>query len=220
LTRQATARIPTGTLALLLAMLAIYTLTSSAQLHSDDELGVLAVTASLVRHGTLDANAASRLWEGAHNSIVIPGSDGTFYSVKGVLTSLLAAPLYALGLRLPAANPVSVALLLGPLQAALAVAVLFIAARHFGYEGPIALAGALIFGLATPAFAYSGTLFTGATASLCLVAALALTDAAARRASPLLAALFLRRQAIEQVQPQDGGQQGQHEHRGRRPAEG
>jgi hypothetical protein len=114
--------------------------------------------------------------------------NGPFYTKYGIGQSLLAAPLYALGVVISRIFPLVahgvpgidqtevrefVTSLYGSIVTALTATLLAALALRLGWSRPIALTLALLFGLATPAWAYTTTFFSEPTLGLCLTGAVA-----------------------------------------------
>jgi hypothetical protein len=154
-------------LALFLFLFSVYLLTYSPRFHSSDGLAVFATTESLARRGEWDADQIR--WMGLGQGIF--GLDGHLYIRKGVGMSLLALPLAWLGLIIPIWGPATAALLLNAIVTAATGALLLQYLQALGYDGWIALAAGLTFGLATLAWPYAKTFFSDPLAGLCLLAA-------------------------------------------------
>jgi hypothetical protein len=154
-------------LVLFLFLFSVYLLTYSPRFHSSDGLAVFATTESLARRGEWDADQIR--WMGLGQGIF--GLDGHLYIRKGVGMSLLALPLAWLGLIIPIWGPATAALLLNAIVTAATGALLFHYLQALGYDGRVALAAGLTFGLATLAWPYAKTFFSDPLAGLCLLAA-------------------------------------------------
>jgi hypothetical protein len=149
-----------GRRALLLFLLlwSIYVFTASARFHSDDEMSVFALAASLVGRGevTIDQLAWNQDLGGGIGRAL---DDGRVFSKYGIGGALAVAPLVALAQFIPWAGTVGMATLLnGPLTAATA-ALLFLVARRLGFGPAVGALAALTFGLATFAWVYARYLF-------------------------------------------------------------
>jgi hypothetical protein len=152
----------------------------SGRLQSADELAVYALTYNLSQRGELDINVLASTAPGMRappfSGVGEFGPDGSFYSGKGVLPSLLALPLLRVALWLPGVDPVMSTLLLNVLLTALTA---FVIARHvrlrYG-DGRAALVIGLLYVSGTMALAYSKRLFTEPAAALCVVLAFHLLD--------------------------------------------
>ncbi|GIW09140.1 MAG: hypothetical protein KatS3mg061_0197 [Dehalococcoidia bacterium] len=143
---------------LFLLLWSVYLFTASGRFHSDDEMSVWAVAASLVGRGevTIDQLAWNQDLSGG---VGRTQPDGHVFSKYGLGGSLALAPLLALAQQLPWAGAVSLATVLnGPVTAATA-ALLFLSARRLGAPAGAAALAALTFGLATFAWVYARYLF-------------------------------------------------------------
>ncbi|MCC7362421.1 MAG: hypothetical protein IT317_23275 [Anaerolineales bacterium] len=162
---------------------AVYWLTFVGRLRSIDEQAVLAVTESLVKHGTLAANPLAFTYHLGADNLVVPGPSGDYYAHKGLLPSLLAAPLYWLGLHWPGAGLVHAALLENVLLGALTVGLLYALGARLGFcRGP-SLAAALTLAFGTLLWPYAETLFTEVNTAMCWLAALYLLVSAGQSAA-------------------------------------
>jgi hypothetical protein len=145
-------------LVLFLLLWAVYVATASARFHSDDEMSVFAVAASLVGRGevTIDQLAWNQDVGGGVGRAL---DDGRVYSKYGLGGSLAVAPLIAVAHAIPWAGAVAMATLLnGPLTAATA-ALLYLSGRRLGFTPAASVLAALSFGLATFAWVYARYLF-------------------------------------------------------------
>ena len=156
---------------LMVLTLAIYWLTFLGQLRSIDEMAILSVTESLVKHGTLTANPVAFTYIAGHESLVEPGLSGDFYPHKGLLPSLLAAPLYGLALQWPGAGLAQTALLLNPILTALTAGLVYLLAIRWGFSDRAGVATAVSFSCGTLAWHYGQTLYTEPSAALAWVGA-------------------------------------------------
>ncbi|MCS6846289.1 MAG: hypothetical protein RMN52_01075 [Anaerolineae bacterium] len=146
----------------------------SGRLQSADEIAVYALAYNLAQRGALDINVLASTAPGMRappfSGVGKFGPDANFYSGKGVLPSLLAAPLLAAGLVI-GADPVVATL---TLNALLTVATSFVIARYvrqmLGSERA-AFAGGALYATGTLALAYSKRLFTEPAAALGVVLA-------------------------------------------------
>ena len=154
-------------LALFFFLSCIYLVTYSARFNSSDGLAMFATAESLVRRGAWDADQIR--WMGLQQGIF--GSDGHLYVRKGVGMSLLVSPLVWLGWAIPGWGMASTALIFNALVTAATGALLLNYLCRLGYQFQVALAAALIFGLATPAWPYAKSFFSDPLAGLCLLAA-------------------------------------------------
>jgi 4-amino-4-deoxy-L-arabinose transferase-like glycosyltransferase len=104
---------------------------------------------------------------------------GPFFVKYGIGQSIAAVPLYVLGRLVALALPLNlrdetaafVTSMYCSIITALTAALLCALALRLGWSGRTALALALLFGLATPAWAYTSTFFSEPTIGLCLVGA-------------------------------------------------
>jgi len=176
-------------LAIFLLLTGFYLLTMSGHTYSADEETMLAVTRGLLSSGTV----AVVVEDGAPVSALRPGRDGGRYSPYGVLPSLLALPLQALGgLAAPLgpgavdyASRFAVTALNASLTAATAALLAAWALRLLNVErraqnvereatrGSMlwAAALALLYGLATFAWPYARTFFSEPLAALLIMLA-------------------------------------------------
>ena len=108
-------------------------------------------------------------------------SGGPFYSKYGIGQSLAAAPLYAAGLQIARFVPPEVrqetATLVTSMYTSIITAItgalLCALALRLGWSRRVAMALALLFGVSTPAWAYTTSFFSEPTLGLCLLGALA-----------------------------------------------
>lgn len=154
-----------------LLLMAVYLLSSGLRFVSIDEVAVYAVTRSMVGHGGLDASILHPVGrELSAYTVVVPGMGGQWYSVKDVGPSLLGVPVVALA-HATGVSPVRAMLLLPPLVTAASGGLLYaIAVTRTSHR--VAVAAALIFGLATPAWPYGLWLYTQPFAAFGLMLAL------------------------------------------------
>ncbi|WP_129673086.1 hypothetical protein [Candidatus Chloroploca sp. Khr17] len=160
--------------ALTLLLSGWYLLTMSGHTYSPDEETMLAVTRSLLEQGDVvvrnDADAPF--------SALRPGREGQSFSPYGVLPSLLALPLYALGSWFGGSDPATssytarfaVMMLNGPITAATAALIAWWALK-LGARHRWAVLMALLYGLATFAWPYARTFFSEPVAALLLLLA-------------------------------------------------
>ncbi len=137
-------------------LLASYLLTYTGYIQSSDGLAMFATTDSMVRRGELDSNQL--LWMGNQQGNI--GPDGDLYSRKGLGMALAAYPLIWIARLWPAFGLAQTALLLNPILTAWTGGLLFRTGRRLGWSRPVAVAVALIFGLATLAWPYTQTFFS------------------------------------------------------------
>jgi len=170
--------------AILLLLSGLYLLTMSGHTYSADEETMVAVTRGIVESGRV----AVVVEDGAPVAALRPGLGGLGYSPYGVLPSLLALPLYALGALAGALGPaaeeyaarLAVGALNGPVTAATA-AVLALWSRRLGASRGWALALALLYGFCTFAWPYARTFFSEPLAALLLLVAAERADAGGQR---------------------------------------
>lgn len=150
-------------LALFITLASLYVLTSGGHTYSYDEETMFALTESLVERG----ESAIPLCSGCPVLRATPAPDGRNYSRYGPLQSLVAAPLYLAG-RILAGNESRArwfitrftADLLNPLVTATIAVLLYWLVRGLGYRRGLALATALLYGLATQAWPHAKTFFS------------------------------------------------------------
>jgi hypothetical protein len=155
-----------------LFLFAVYLLSYRGGFHSIDEVSMFAVTESMVKFGQLNTDQiAWTQWTTSQREAQgFFGVDGHVYSKKGLMMSLVMAPLYWLGLMLPGLGMLQTASLLNPIVTAISAALLFRLVRRLGYEERVALGAALMYGLAVIAWVYSKYLFSEPLAGLLLLA--------------------------------------------------
>lgn len=137
-------------------LFACYLVTYTGVIQSSDGLAMFATTESIVRRGEVDMNQL--LWMDRQQGSY--GDDGDLYSRKGVGTTLLALPLVWLARWWPALGLVHAALLLNPLLTAWTGALIYRAGCRLEWRRSVAMATALLFGLATMAWPYTQTFFS------------------------------------------------------------
>ncbi len=132
--------------ALTMLLFCVYLLTASLTFISDDELFLFDTTESFARHGSVYLSETADLrWPGETD--VEPAMP------------LLAAPIYWLANQFDGIGNVHATLLFNPLVTALTGTLVFLYLRQLAFERLTALAGGLLFGLATIAWPYSKTFF-------------------------------------------------------------
>jgi hypothetical protein len=155
-------------LSLFALLLAAYLLAYSGEAQASDELSMFCVTQSLVTRGTTTTDAIR--WMGLHQGAY--GRDGHLYSKYGLGTSLAATPLYALArLSLFNLGAVRTTALLNSFLTSSTGVLLFLYVTQLKYSDGIALATALLYGLATLAAVYSQSFFSEPLSALSLLAA-------------------------------------------------
>ncbi len=142
---------------LFVLLFACYLLAYSGQLHTIDETSMFAVTESMVKWGRLDTNQIA--WaQWALSPATAQGSfglGGNIFSKKGLAISLLAVPLYWIGMNLPQVGLVQTTMLLNPIVTALTGVIVFLYLQQLGYSTGVSLWVALLFGLGTVAVVYT-----------------------------------------------------------------
>ncbi len=121
------------------------------------------------------------------------GADGLHYSKYGPAQALLAVPLYWLAQAREGYSVIAAVLLQGSLLTAATGAFVYLAARQLGYGVGLSLLLALLYGLATPAWAYTKRFMGEPVSALGLASAayFALRAAKGHALAPLWAGLFL-----------------------------
>lgn len=160
--------------ALFVLLLSLYILVYVPVPDSLDGEALLTVAASLARRGSTDMNAI------AYSDWVMPenagmgklGLDGRDYSKKAIAPSLALIPFVFAADALPPLTTRAVAMLLNPIVTALTAALLFHLIRRLGFSVRAAWWTALLYGAATTAFVYTGTLFGEPLAALAVAAVL------------------------------------------------
>ncbi len=148
------------TLALFLAFLGFYMLTASGHFYATDEETIFRLTESMVERRTA-------VMPDGWGLTTTTGRDGQQYSVYGPAQSVLAIPLYVVGLAATPLLPPDArgyvlrfaASSFGAFVTAATVALLYLLVRRLRYGGGAALALALIYGLATSAWPHGRTFF-------------------------------------------------------------
>lgn len=156
-----------------LFLFAVYLFTYRGGFHSVDEVSMFAVTESLVKFGRVNTDQiAWTQWTTSQAEAQgFFGPDGHVYSKKGLALSLAQVPLYWLALWLPGLGMLQTVSLLNAIVTAATSLLIFMFASRLGFSTLIALAVALIFGLATIASIYAKYLFSEPLAGLFLLAA-------------------------------------------------
>jgi hypothetical protein len=155
-------------------LLGTYLLIYVPTLDSIDAEAILAVSTSLVRHGSFEIGAI-----GADDAL-LPydkarmgrfGLDGNYYSKKGVVPSLALLPLVVLSEWLPWLDTRATAMLFNPIVTAATAILLYIFSRQLGYRLRTALATSFIYGVASLPIIYTQTLYGEPLAALLLLGA-------------------------------------------------
>jgi hypothetical protein len=158
---------------LFVLLFACYMLAYSGQLHTIDETSMFAVTESMVKWGRLDTNQIA--WsQWALSPATAQGSfglGGNVFSKKGLAISLLAVPLYWIGLNLSGVGLVQTTMLLNPIVTALTGVIVFLFLRQLGYSSRVCLWVALLFGLSTVAVVYTKVFSSEPVSALALLLA-------------------------------------------------
>ncbi|MFC1463229.1 MAG: hypothetical protein ACFLMY_00120 [Candidatus Brachytrichaceae bacterium NZ_4S206] len=151
------------------ASILVCALAFSGRLQSADEIAVYALAYNLAQRSALDTNVLASTEPGMRappfSGIGRFGSDANFYSGKGVLPSLLAAPLLSAGLAL-GVDPVVSALVLNALLTATTSFVIARYVRRTLGSARAAFASGALYTTGTMALAYSKRLFTEPAAAL------------------------------------------------------
>jgi hypothetical protein len=154
-------------------LFACYMLAYSGQLHTIDETSMFAVTESMVKWGRLDTNQIA--WsQWALSPSTTQGSfglGGNVFSKKGLAISLLAVPLYWIGMNLSQVGLVQITMLLNPIITALTGVIVFLYLRHLGYSSRVSLWVAFLFGLGTVAAVYTKVLSSEPVSAMALLLA-------------------------------------------------
>lgn len=166
---------------LALFLFGIYLLSFSGRITSSDGLAMFAVTESAVKRGDVSTD---QMWT-FFGTKSAPAPDGEVYSKYGYGTSLLAAPLYALALYVPVFGLMKLTVLSSAIAVAFACAFVYLAARRMNFSVTVAVAAALLLGLATPAWVYAVEFWSEPFALAALVTAFyfSLTYRETKRAS-------------------------------------
>lgn len=182
--RGATRRLP---LAIWLLLTGFYVLTMSGHTYSPDEETMYIVTREIVLHGKVAVPVTK---DDAAVSALRPGRGGGSYASYGIVPSLLAVPLFAVGmlvgregLTFDYATRFAVTALNAAATAATA-AVLALWALRLGARRRVAVTVALLYGVATFAWPYARTFFSEPLAALFLLLAADRADAARQTAMP------------------------------------
>lgn len=160
---------------------------------SADGYALLAVAASLVRHGEagiepLAASDAQFPIDQARMGAY--GSDGTLYSKKGLLPSLALIPWVAAAEAAPFLTTLATAMTFNALVTALTALLLFAFVGRLGYAPRTAFLVGVLYGLATLALVYVKTLYGEPLAGLLLLLAIFGGERVARTGEARHAALM------------------------------
>jgi hypothetical protein len=156
---------------LFLFLMAIYLLSYSGIFHSIDEVSVVAMTESLVKHGAVTTDQVWWSNEGTVPQVRL-GPDGHLYSKKGVGSALLGAPFYWLAMHLPALGAVQAMMLANSVVTAATAWLVYACILRLGYSSRVAALTAAGYGLGTMAWPYARYFFSEPLAALGLTAAL------------------------------------------------
>ena len=156
---------------LFLFLVAVYLLSYSGVFHSIDEVSVVAMTESLVKHGRVTTDQVWWSNEGTLPQVRI-GPDGHLYSKKGVGSALLGAPFYWLALHLPAIGAVQALMLANALVTAATGWLVYSCILRLGYGSRVGALTAAGYGLGTMAWPYARYFFSEPLAALGLTAGL------------------------------------------------
>ncbi len=150
-----------------LLLFAVYLLSFSGQLYSQDSMVMVSVTESFVKRGEFNTD---QMWTvlKARGEL---GPDGEGYAKYGYGMSLFAIPLYALALILPDVGLMQTTLLTGAVVIALSAALVYLSTRELNFSRGVGLGCALLFGLCTPAWVYVKQFWSETYALFSLVAA-------------------------------------------------
>ena len=165
-----------------LLLFCCYLITYTGAIQSSDGLAMFTTAESLVRYGGVDSDQIQ--WIGLGQGLY--GSDGRLYSGKGLGMLLVSVPLVWLAHVWPAIGLVQAALLVTPLFTAWTGALVFQAGRLLGWGRRVAVLTALLYGLATPAWAYTQTHFSDPVSAWGLFLTLYLLLCYARERRPSL----------------------------------
>jgi hypothetical protein len=98
------------------------------------------------------------------------GVDGLHYSKYGLSQAILSLPLYWLGMASATIGLIHVILLFNAIITALACAFVYLLARRLGYGTGLSIVLALLFGIASPAWAYTKRYMSEPLSALSLIA--------------------------------------------------
>jgi hypothetical protein len=169
---------------LTIILAAFYILFGNLRATSGDGEAMLQVTRALAEQGRLDLGPGTLLpvetmpadTTNTQIPYTLTGRDGRTYSKYGLGQSLVALPLYLLGMAWRAATgaghaPRSAALLLNSLLTASTAGLLLIMVRDLGYSTRAGVTVALAYALCSPAWVYTHTFFSEPLVTLSLTGA-------------------------------------------------
>jgi hypothetical protein len=154
---------------LFLFLLSVYLLSYSGVFHSIDEVSVVAMTESLVKHGGVSTDQVWWSNEGMVPQVRV-GPDGHLYSKKGVGSALLGAPFYWLAMHLPALGAVQAMMVANALVTAATAWLVYACILRLGYGSRVGALTAAGYGLGTMAWPYARYFFSEPLAALGLAA--------------------------------------------------
>ena len=147
--------------------LVLYVFSSGAHFYGPDDIIVYSTTQAIAQRGSMDITSALPLIH-AYGG----GGFNEHYSKYGILPSLLAVPLFFMGILARVQPWRIVALLYSPIITATSVCILFLTAKRLGESRYLSAILATLYGTATLAWFYSKTFTDLTTASLMLLAAI------------------------------------------------
>jgi hypothetical protein len=156
---------------LFLFLVGVYLLSYSGVFHSIDEVSVVAMTESLVKHGGVTTDQVWWSNEGTVPQTRI-GPDGHLYSKKGVGSALLGAPFYWLAMHLPPLGAVQAMMVANALVTAATAWLVYAVILRLGYASRVGALTAAGYGLGTMAWPYARYFFSEPLAALGLTAGL------------------------------------------------
>ena len=156
-----------------LTLFGLYFLTYSGRLESSDSVSLYAVTESIAKRGELDTGPF--IWDrwtaGYQDAQGDFGVDGEIYSKKGLGTSVSAAPLTWLALRIPEIGLLQTTYLFNLFITALTAVILFFYVQRLGYDRDVGLLVGGLFGVATLAWPYANYFYSEPLMGLLLILA-------------------------------------------------
>lgn len=158
---------------LILILLGLYVFAYVPVPDSLDGEALLAVASSIVRRGSADMNVI------AYTDWIMPpnagmgqiGLDGEVYSKKGIAPSLTLVPFVLAADLLPPLTARAASMLLNPLITALTSAILYSLLRWIGFSTWVSWLTSFLYGTATMAVIYTGTLFGEPLAAFAIASA-------------------------------------------------